>query len=104
MTDLTPLIANLPTIPGSVASFQSGSVTITPAVGAQVTTNITLGTAVNIAKSLISIDYGSTTAAVASSPTRASLTSTTNLQLITDAQIGGVADSMTLNWQVLTWN
>ena len=103
VTGVLPL-ANLPTIPGSVATFQSGSVAITPALGAQVTTNITLGTAVNTAKSLVTLNYGSTTPAVPSSPTRGALTSSTNLQLITDAQIGTVADTMTVNWQVLTWN
>ncbi|MDE2467606.1 MAG: hypothetical protein KGL35_02390, partial [Bradyrhizobium sp.] len=97
-------VANLPTIPGSVASFQSGSVTITPAVGAQVTTNITLGTAVNIAKSMVSINWDSATATVSAPGSKAALTLATNLQIVTDAQIGGTAANVNLNWQVLTWN
>ncbi|OYV73028.1 MAG: hypothetical protein B7Z74_04580, partial [Deltaproteobacteria bacterium 21-66-5] len=89
---------------GTVASFQSGTVVITPAVGAQVTTNVTLGTAVVTAKSMVSINWDSATATVSAPGSNATLTTGTNLQIVTDAQIGGTAANVNLNWQVLTWN
>ncbi|HQT76812.1 MAG TPA: hypothetical protein PLD10_07140, partial [Rhodopila sp.] len=67
------------TLPGTVAHFQSGSVTITPVVGAQVTTNITLPTAVVTSKSMVSINWDSASATVTAPGSKASLTSTTNL-------------------------
>ena len=90
-------------VPGTVKTFQSGSVTVNTSIAGQVTTNIPLGTAVDTAKALVSVNSDSTVSTKNAPNTAATLTSGTNLQLITDIAIGGSSYNITINWQVMEW-
>lgn len=89
--------------PGSVRTFQSGSVSVLTSISGQVTTNITLPNSVNTAKALVAISSNSAVSNKDAPATMATLTSSTNLQLVTDMAIGGAAYNINVDWQVLEW-
>lgn len=96
-----PLLAT--NVPGTVKTFQSGSVTVNTSTAGQVTTTVTLPTQINAAKAIVAISSASAVSTKNAPNTSAQLASNTTIQLITDVAIGGSSYNITVYWQVLEW-
>lgn len=96
-----PILTN--NIPGSVKTFQTGTAVVNVSTTGQVNTLITLPTAVDALKCIVSVSTNSQTASDDAPNTLGSLASNTQLQLVTDKSTTTSSFNVNVFWQVLEW-